>query len=517
MQQSRAASAENQSTVATSVRSPSFGGEGQRSTLSKRVRRLGAGALLGSFVALGVTACGGAQNGQQGNLADSTTIGKNRCADAATNQLRPFIVEWDATDLASFESKAARDIVFVKYEGCQLTVLEGCSDAGVPGKYGRYNPPQFTSGTLEGFEINNEDELYAKLPLGVATFGGRLSMGESLKLNYYVTGTASASRESISRAEIESNPKCAQATHFVSKFNLGAFELDSRKSTEASADVGVGDIGGGGEHKHDEKNLKRGGDMEDCKTQAQRACRVPIRVVLQELGAGAEAGDAKLGVAAPPAPPPVDQTPEGQARTLRFEANKKRDNGDGAGCLADLERADKLDPHAADRGAEYTKAVCEMLAGMCESGKKHMREFLAAQDTGRKKTDKELDQQVSGSANTYCPASRGGTPQEQITRAMSAIAQAQQRGETARCIEEAEAIEKLIPTLPMPKHLPPRASANGVLSQAAMCLQAAGKCDDAKKWYAKYYEAQFKGTMPDAEYSKISKQQVEMFAQRCTP
>ncbi|MCA9631860.1 MAG: hypothetical protein KC766_29605 [Myxococcales bacterium] len=501
---------------ALSSSSTRIGGEARRPSARSGARRLGIGAALGALVAGGLVACGGPAPGQRGNLADSTAIGKNRCADAATSQLRPFIVEWDATDLASFEARAARDIVFVKYEGCQLTVIEGCSDAGIPGKYGRYQPPQFTSGTLEGFEIKNEDELYAKLPLGVASFGGRLSMGESLKLSYYVTGTASASRESITRAEIETNPKCAQATHFVSSYNLGAFELDSRKATAASAEVGVGDIGGGGEHRRDEKNLKRGGEMDDCKTQAQRACRVPIRVVLQPLGAGAEAGDASLGVAPPPAPPPVDQTPAGQARTLRFEANKKRDNGDGAGCLADLERAEKLDPHGADQGTQYTHAVCEMLAGMCEAGKKHMREFLAAQDAGRKKTDKELDAQVAGSANTYCPASRGGTPQERITRAMSAIGQAQARGETARCVEEAEAIAKLIPSLPMPKHMPPRSLANGVLMQAATCLQAAGKCEAADEWYARYYEAQFKGTMSDAEYAKVAKQSLDVFSKRCT-
>lgn len=510
MPQSRRAS---HFTPADSI-APGFGGEPNRPA-RRSLRCFGALAAVGTAAAL-AGACGGAQPGQQGNLADSTAVGKNRCADAATNQLRPFVVEWDATDLASFEAKAARDIVFVKYEGCQLTVIEGCSDAGIPGKYGRYQPPQFTSGTLEGFEIKTEDELYAKLPLGVASFGGRLSMGESLKLSYYVTGSASASRESITRAEIEPNPKCAQATHFVSSYTLGAFELDSQKSSAASAEVGVGDIGGGGEHKSDEKNLKRGGEMEDCKTQAQRSCRVPIRVVLQPLGGGAEAGDAKLGVAPPPAPPPVDQTPAGQARALRFEAGKKRDNGDGAGCLADLERAEKLDPHGADRGTQYTQAVCEMLAGLCEAGKKRMREFLAAQDTGRKQTDKELDQQVKSSANTYCPASRGGTPEEQVTRAMSAIAQAQSRGETARCVEEAEAISKLIPTLPMPKHLPPRSTANAVLNQAAMCLQAAGKCDEAKRWYERYYEAQFKGTMSDAEYAKVAKQSVDSFAQRCT-
>lgn len=472
-------------------------------------------SLLGLLGAgLVSAACGGPQAPQTGGLADDTAIGKNRCADAATSQLRPFIVEWDATDLASFESKASRDIIFVKYEGCDLTVLEGCSDAGIPGKYGRYQPPVFTSGTLEGFDIKTEDELYAKLPLGVASFGGRLSMGESLKLSYYVTGTAAASRESISQAEIAKNPKCAQATHFVSSYNLGAFELDSRKATEAEAEVGVGDIGGGGSHKRDEKNLKRGGDMADCKTQSQRACRVPIRVVLQSLGAGAESSDV-AGSATPPPPPAYEQTPAAQAMALRQSATKKRDNGDGVGCLADLDRADTIDAQRTDETL-YTRALCEMQAGQCESGKKKYREFTASIDKDRKLTDKQLDERTAAAANTYCTTASGGNPTERITRATAAISQASARGDTARCVEEAEGMLKLLPKLPMPKHLPPRASANTALMLAANCLQAAGKCDESRTWYERYYEAQFKGTVPDAEYKKLLKDSVEMFDKRCT-
>src|SRR5690606_14661605 len=123
-------------------------------------------SLLGLLGAgLVSAACGGPQAPQTGGLAGDTAIGKNRCADAATSQLRPFIVEWDATDLASFESKASRDIIFVKYEGCDLTVLEGCSDAGIPGKYGRYQPPVSTGGTLEGLGTKPGDEPSAKRPL----------------------------------------------------------------------------------------------------------------------------------------------------------------------------------------------------------------------------------------------------------------------------------------------------------------------------------------------------------------
>ncbi|MBX3184258.1 MAG: hypothetical protein KF915_16645 [Polyangiaceae bacterium] len=482
----------------------------RRSVHSFPALSLAATLLLASFGAL--TACGPPNPANSGNLTDDTAIGKNRCADAATGQLRPFIVEWDATDLAGFEAKAARDLVFVKYEGCSLTVLEGCSDAGIPGRYGTYQPPVFTSGTLESFEIATEDELYAKLPLGVASFGGRLSMGEQLKLSYYVTGTRNAARESVSAETLAQNPKCAQATHFVSSYHLGAFELDSREQRAAEAEVGVGKVGGGGSSKRSEKNLKKGGELSDCQTQSQRACRVPIRVVLQPLGGGA--GEV-AGVAGPPVSAPADETPEGAARALRAGARQKRDRADGPGCLEDLDRADRLDPHNAHQEG-YTRALCEMQAGQCEAGKRRLRDVLAAQDTGRQKSDAELDQQVKILGDSQCLSSEG-TPEERINRALAAVGAASARGDTARCVAEGESIAKLIPSLPMPKHLPPRATANVVLMHTANCLLAAKQCDGARTWFDRYYEAQFKGTMSDAEYAKLAKQQSDQFVSRCTP
>ena len=49
----------------------------------------------------------------QSRLMGQTFAGANKCNPE--NHLRPFIIEWDATDMSSFESYAANDIVFVKY------------------------------------------------------------------------------------------------------------------------------------------------------------------------------------------------------------------------------------------------------------------------------------------------------------------------------------------------------------------------------------------------------------------
>src|SRR5262249_18309923 len=119
--------------------------------------------------------------GREGML--STTAVAQKCREAAKGHDRPFVVEWDATDLATFEAKAARDTVFVRYDGCNLEVVDGCADAVSPGRFGAYGTPQFTSGTTQGFDVKNQGELYAKLPLGAASLSGKVAAGETLHLS----------------------------------------------------------------------------------------------------------------------------------------------------------------------------------------------------------------------------------------------------------------------------------------------------------------------------------------------
>ncbi len=470
------------------------------------------------FTASLAAACGGPQApgaGGGSTLINDTAVGKARCEDAKTHQLKPFIVEWDATDLAGFEAKAARDIVFVKYEGCALTVLDGCSDSSIPGRYGKYNPPQFTSGTVEGIDMKNEDELYANLPLGVATFGGHVSHGEALKLSYFITGVATATRDTVPRTDIAKNPECADATHFVWAYDLGAFELASHQGTSAGGSVGVGSIGGGAEHKSEQQNLKQGGDLADCKTQAQVSCRVPIRLALRKIGeGGAEAADQPNSVAPPP-PPVYDNTPAGQAGALRTSAKQKEQRaGDGVGCLADLDRADRIDPngsHAPD--VMYTRAMCLMRAGKCDEGKKLHTEFMKAQDKDHNMTDEQIAASTKAIADAKCPSSEG-TPEEQARRAMARVAEATQKKNADACMEEAKRIEKLAPKL---KDVTQRNMANGVVMQAAMCVGAAGRCDDARKLWQRYYQLQFGSSMKPADLKKTAEQTFAASVRACAP
>jgi hypothetical protein len=173
--------------------------------------------------------------GRQGML--SRTAIAQKCEAAAEGHDRPFVIEWDATDLATFEAKARQTTIVVRYEGCELVPLYDCTSASSIGTFGAYGVPELTSGTLQGFDVKNQGELYAKLPLGAASLSGRLEAGESLHLAYFVSGLASSSRDSLYRVDVDQHPACRDATHFVASYALGAFELSSSANSAGSAEA----------------------------------------------------------------------------------------------------------------------------------------------------------------------------------------------------------------------------------------------------------------------------------------
>lgn len=352
-------------------------------------------------VAASLLACGGAPPAPavKPTLMDKTTAGENRCVVTKSHE-RPFVIEWDATDLASFEAKAARDVVFVRYQGCHLTVLD-CADASIGGKHGAYRAPEWTSGTVEGFDMSTEQELYAQLPLGAASLSGRLESGQSLRLRYFVSGVSTATRDALYKKDLPE--RCAGATHFVQAYNLGAFELGAMARGKASAAAGIHGFGAGGSTSKDVSVLKRGGELEACKDEATRGgkrCQVPIRITLRGLEEGA--APAPSPATPKPAAPPSGMDALLAAGKIRNEALRKLQDGDGAGCVQDLDRAREIDTDPAnDEMQGQLRGQCTMKAGKCDAGKEILRTFYR-RHYGKSADPKTIDDMVKGMAASHC-------------------------------------------------------------------------------------------------------------------
>jgi hypothetical protein len=455
-------------------------------------------ALPFSFgtLALLVSACGsGHIPAPNADLVAGTTIGDHRCKVGQTDD-RPFVVEWDSTDLASFEAKAQRDIVFVKVAGCELKVLD-CKDDGIGGKYGIYNAVAWTSGSVEGFEIKNEGDLYAKLPLGAVQLAGSVNAGNALHLKYFVSGSRPADRNIVYRGDLAGNPLCGDATHFVTGYDLGAFELDTSGHDSESASIGVGKIGGGGSLSHEQSHLKHAGQLDDCTADTAKElgrCKAPIRLALRAITEGNNPSPPQnTAITTPPDPgvQPGMSTAE-QVTALMQSAVHKEQLRDGNGCLGDLDRATALDPKFESRGnMMMIRAQCEMLAGKCDQGKKRYRIAIVA--AAPQLTPAQIDQAASYQASQLC-GSNQGTPAEKAQRAGQDYYKANEGDDGPGCEAAAKVIAEQIPKMPTDDKDAKRAKSRAELElkSAVNCMaRLSTDCPTATKLYSVYVSAMY--------------------------
>ena len=393
---------------------------------------------VASLVTLGaLAACGGASqkpadsatdhNGQS-KLIEKSFAGSNKCNPK--NHNRPFIVEWDATDMSQFQSFANNDIVFVKYEGCELQVLEGCRDDSVKGSLGSYAPVSWTSGGVETIDVADEGELYAKLPLGAATLAPRVESGEKFHMEYYVSGTRNATRDKVYKTDLAKNPSCAEATHFVYGYNLGAFALASASKLKAEVGGSYFGFGAGASKARTESADKKGGDLSSCKGDSAReteTCKVPIRLTLRAITEG-DSPDTSAAQA--------PETDEAKNLAGRLQASTQREKDaaahlqtailkmnskDGKSCIGELDQHDQLDPRplglSTNPQAGYSaviRAQCLMAAGKCSPGKELFRKQALA--SWGNTTPEKVDTMTDAIAGMWC---QGGamTPRDQFVKA----------------------------------------------------------------------------------------------------
>jgi hypothetical protein len=480
--------------------------------IDSRIRRLSKRAFalpFASLATLGVltAACGGApakgadspqtENSGQSKLMEKSFAGNNKCNPK--NHNRPFIIEWDATDMSQFQSFANNDVVFVKYEGCDLQVLEGCRDDSVKGSFGSYAPVSWTSGSVETIDVADQTELYAKLPLGAASLAPRVESGEKFHMEYYVSGTRNATRDKIYKSDLSKNASCAEATHFVYGYNLGAFALASASKMKGELGGTYFGIGAGASKARTEAADKKGGDLSSCKGESAKeteTCKVPIRLTLRAITEGDNPDQS--AATAPETDAAKNLAGKLQASTQREKdaaahlqtATIKMNAKDGKSCIAELDQHDRLDPRPLGLSTNpqsgypaVIRAQCLMASGKCAPGKELFRKQAQA-GWGATQPDK-IDVMTDAIAGQWC---QGGamSPRDQFVKARMGLQEGMTGHHTVQqCTDDYQTMMRLKDTV-KPKDEDDVMVKDPVITMSAYapaCFARAGDCNAAFNAY----------------------------------
>jgi len=221
------------------------------------------------------------QTAEQATSDVAIAIDESRCREGK-GRLQPFVVTWDATAQAELAAHAQESLAVVKMAGCSLELLPACK---VPGEY-RFRK---TSGNQQSLEITSRDELYAKLPLGVAQLNGSVGQDKALRLSYFVRGLYYATAPSLYESQLGAG--CEGATHLVLNFAAGAFELDVASGSEKSGGADVVGAGAGARQEESRHAMYRGGNVAACSNDSE--CDAPVRLRLLPVVDGAPPVDGR--------------------------------------------------------------------------------------------------------------------------------------------------------------------------------------------------------------------------------
>ena len=208
-----------------------------------------------------------------------------RCRVAASQQ-SPLVTEWPASEKANLENLSHAGAVAVAYSGCSMRLLPDCHVRG------GYRWMRTTPAT-DSLEINDTDELYAKLPLGAASLEGELKRTGKLTVKTVVAGQLQLDGAGVN--DVPGDGACAQATHIMTALSIGAFALtaDGGRTRELGASVSLGEAKI--QSDRGASLLRSAGDFDSCNSSTSETpngnCASPVQVFLAPLpGRAADEG-----------------------------------------------------------------------------------------------------------------------------------------------------------------------------------------------------------------------------------
>jgi hypothetical protein len=214
--------------------------------------------------------------------ADQLGMGNARCSVAASHD-SPFVVEWEGSQRAQLEAAIRKGVVAVRYGGCELEVVQGCT-APQPYDYAALTPKK------ESVEILDADELYARFPRGAVGLEADLERAGSLAVDMMLVGRLEAPSIRVEREQLQGS-SCAQATHVVSGLTVGAFRLHTGSKEDIEVDLSLpGEASVGGQRLAEREELGSDGDVAACEAASSQdvqpppGCGALIRIEVVPLG-----------------------------------------------------------------------------------------------------------------------------------------------------------------------------------------------------------------------------------------
>ena len=204
----------------------------------------------------------------------------------AARQSSPMVTEWSGSEKGNLEARLREGGVVVAYAGCSMRILTQCR---VGGSY----QWQRTTTATDLLEIDSEDDLFSKLPLGAVSLEGELKNSGRLAMQTTVSGQYRLS--GLSANDVPTIGDCKGATHVVGSLSVGAFKLKSGGGTTTHGSVAVAGAGSArGGANRDETVLRQAGDPDHCRTSSGEnldpACSSPIQMFLLPLPSAPKEG-----------------------------------------------------------------------------------------------------------------------------------------------------------------------------------------------------------------------------------
>lgn len=233
-------------------------------------KKLWSWALLASLFLL-ASSCGGAPAATAATPSVES-LGEQGTCKVAKDPLNPLIVEWPGTSKVELATSSQRGVVVVSYVGCVLKILSGCQAGG------GYAMTSVTP-VKDRITVADENELYARLPLGVASLKGELKTAGRLDLEYVAVGQ----RIALQAPSDVAGPECLGATHYVKAITVGAYSLDAVGHASGTAGASMGDTGVSAARREDVRRLRGSGNVGACEQASAAGCDAILQLGLAPL------------------------------------------------------------------------------------------------------------------------------------------------------------------------------------------------------------------------------------------